>query len=133
MESYDQLLKEAYSNIKVPEKVCDRFEIKKVTGHQEGNRTIIDNFMQIASCLSRDPYFLTKFLFRELATFGDMEGDRLILNRKISSARINEKIEAFVNKYVICAKCKKPDTEIIEEGDKTFIRCMACTHKERIK
>ena len=129
MENYEQLLDEAYETVK-PIKKCERFEILKVEGHVQGIKTIISNFIQVASCLRRTPGDLAKYLFKELATKGEIAGDRLILTKKVSSKVINEKIERYVNTYVLCSHCKKPDTEITEEDGKRVVRCMACGHKK---
>lgn len=131
MEDYDNLLNSAYESVK-PCEFCDRFEVKKVEGKHEGTRTIITNFSQIASCIRRDPLHLSKFLFKELASSGSIDGDRLILSRKISSGPINEKIQKYVDIFVKCKKCEKPDTELISENGGVFLRCMACGAKEEI-
>ena len=129
--TYEQLLEQAFEHVK-PIEECKRFEIKKVEGHHEGSKTIVTNFLQIANCLRRKAEPLAKFLFGELATSGEIAGQRLILIRKVSSQRINEKIEKYANLYVICQNCKKPDTELTEEDNKKFIRCLACGNKKQV-
>jgi putative translation initiation factor aIF-2 beta subunit len=129
MGNYEELLEDAYDNVK-PVESCGRFEILKAEGHIEGSKTIISNFNQIAACLRRKPEHLAKFLFKELASSGDISGDRVILTTKISSQKINEKTKKYADCYVLCQKCKKPDTELVE--DEGFIRCLACGHKKHI-
>jgi len=129
MTNYEELLKEAYSKIKQVETNGERFELPKIEGHFEGKRTILTNFLQIASHLRRKPEQFQKFLLKELATSGQMEGDRLILNNKIPSAKINQKIEDYAKEFVLCRECKKPDTEIIKEDRLNFIHCLACGAK----
>ena len=129
---YEELLDNAFESIKpCSDKDC-RFDVKKVEGHIEGTKTIISNFAQVATCLRRKPEHLAKFLFKELATSGDIKGDRLIFDRKMSSKNINEKIEKYVNSFVLCSHCKKPDTEITEENGKKYLRCLACGAKKQI-
>ena len=128
VDDYEKLLGDAFEKVK-PCEFCDRFEIKKVEGMYEGARTIITNFGQIVICFRRQPEHLAKFLFRELATPGVIDGERLILNRKIASVAVNEKMKKYVEMFVKCGKCGKPDTEIITEGNKTFLKCMACGTK----
>lgn len=132
MESYENLLNDAYKNIKPIESKIDRFEIPKVEGHVEGTKTIITNFKQICTYVRRDCNHMVKFLLRELAAPGSMKGDRLVITRKISSALINEKIALYVQQYVICKECKKPDTEIIKDGEFTFLHCLACGAKKPV-
>ena len=130
---YEQLLEEAYRNVKVAESVgCGRFEVLKVKGHHEGVRTVISNFAQIVACIRRRSEHFLKFLGRELASQSEVSGDRLILSRRLTSKEINEKIERYVNRFVLCPKCKKPDTELSEEGGKTFLRCLACGEKYEV-
>ena len=128
---YESLLEEAYENVEATEE-CERFEIVKVKGHHEGTKTIISNFGQIATCIRRTQEHLLKFLTKELASSGEMKGDRLVLSRKLPSKDINDKIEKYVNKFVLCRKCKKPDTTIVKEGNKTFLKCLACGEKYEI-
>lgn len=125
---YESLLNEAYKDVKVT-KECGRFEILKVEGHYEGVRTIISNFSQIAMCIRRTPEHLLKFLTKELASSGEIKGDRLILSRRVPRKDINERIEKYVNRFVLCPKCKKPDSELNEEKGKLFLKCLACGEK----
>ena len=127
MESYEQLLEDAYENVK-PTEECGRFEIRKVEGHIQGSKTIVSNFGDVARCLRRKPEELAKFLLGALASSGEIDGERLIFTRKVSSKDINEKIEKYVKKYVYCPKCRKPDTELVDGS----IRCLACGNKQAI-
>ncbi len=129
---YEKLLEKAYKEVKTVSS-GDRFEIPKVKGHVEGHKTIVTNFSQICSILRRDKEHITKYLFKELATPGTVEGERLILNRKLNSAKINEKIESYTNEFVICGECKKPDTELIKEDRLMFIHCLACGAKKAVR
>ncbi len=131
-EDYEKLLNKAYETIKPVESKIDRFEIPKVEGHIEGNKTIITNFKQICNYLRRDLDHVLKFLLKELAAPGSMRGDRLILTRKISSSLINEKINQYAQTYVLCKECKKPDTEILREDRLMFLHCLACGAKKSI-
>lgn len=133
MEDYKKLLKRGIE--KIPEKLTrtERFEIPKVVGHIEGNKTIITNFNQIASSLHRDPQQLLKFLLRELATPGILEKNRLILGRKISSSKINEKIQLYTKTFVLCPECKKPDTQLMKENKILSIKCTACGAKHTVR
>lgn len=107
----------------------ERFVVPKVKGHIEGNKTIISNFLQISSLLNRAPEHLLKFISRELAAKGEIKKQILVFNTKLASSKINEKIEQYVEQFVICKECGKPDTKIYKEGIVTFMRCQACGAK----
>ncbi len=133
METYEQLLNQAYEKVKQVKDSGERFEVPKIEGHIEGKKTILTNFMQIVSHLRRSPEHFQKFLLKELATPGQLEGERLILNNKIPSVKINQKIEEYANEFVLCRECKKPDTKIIREDRLSFIHCLACGAKHSIR
>ncbi|MGV8152163.1 MAG: translation initiation factor IF-2 subunit beta [Candidatus Nanoarchaeia archaeon] len=133
METYEQLLENAYSKIKPVLSSADRFEIPKIEGHLEGNKTILTNLPQIATYLRRSQDHLLKYLLKELATSGGFKGNRLILQRKISSSKINEKIIEYTNEFVLCKECQKPDTELIKDHPFMFIHCLACGAKHSVR
>ncbi len=130
---YEELLSDAYENM--PESVSqrERFQIPKVTGFLEGNRTVVKNFGEIAKAFRRNGDHLQKFLLKELATPGTPQGERLILGRKVQPQLINDKVRKYADLYVICGECGKPDTNIASEKTGTFIVCQACGHKARVK
>ena len=130
---YEQLLTRARENL--PESVFEkeRFEIPKVRGHIEGNKTVISNFGQIAETLRRRPEHLLKYVLKELAAPGLMRGGLLVLGTKIAASRINEKIRQYAHEFVLCSDCGKPDTEIIAEKDFSFLKCSACGSKNPVK
>lgn len=132
---YEKLLEKGFKDLPEVAKVSERYEIPKVKGHIEGNKTIINNFNQIVNSLHMEAQHFLKFLLNELATPGKLEDSRLILGRKLSPALINNKIEQYANIYVFCYDCGKPDTKLDEQEGILYIRCTACgaKHKVRIK
>lgn len=133
MESYEQLLDKAYEKVKTIESSTERFKIPKIEGLFQGKKTILTNFLQITSHIRRNPEHLIKFLTKELATKAVLEGDRLVLNIKVSSKKINPKIEQYIDEFVLCRECKKPDTELIKEGKFTLLHCLACGAKHPVR
>ena len=133
MTDYEKLLEEAYEKVKVVEGKGDRFEIPPIEGHIEGKKTILTNFFNIASYIRRDPDHFQKFVLKELATSGQREGDRLVLNNKVPSSKINAKIDQYVKEFVICKECGKPDTELIKENRLSFMHCLACGAKHPVR
>lgn len=132
--NYEELLEKARKNLPKSRLEAERFELPKVIGHIQGNRTIISNFFQIASTLRREPEHLLKFVLKELATPGELKkSGSLIIGTKIAASRINEKIKKYAEEYVICKDCGKPDTKIEEENGFYFLKCSACGSKKPIK
>lgn|SRR3989344_2338942 len=133
MESYEELLEDAYKKVKVVQTGSDRFEIPAVQGMVEGKNTVITNISAIADHIRRPVEVLAKFLQKELATSGKIENQRLVLNTKISSQKVNEKVQLYSKEFVLCNECKKPDTEIISEKGVKYKHCLACGAKSPIR
>ena len=70
---------------------------------------------------------------RELATPGQIQDSRLVLNRKLPSSRINEKVEQYAKEFVLCKVCKKPDTILKKEDHITMMKCTACGAKNPVR
>lgn len=131
---YEQLLKRARTQL--PQSVFEkeRFELQKVKGHIEGNKTVITNFQQIAGQLRRPSEHILKYVLKELATPGEItRSGLLILGSKIPASRINEKIKQYAHEFVFCPSCGKPDTEIIKEGEFANLKCTACGSKHPVR
>ncbi|MCC7553618.1 MAG: translation initiation factor IF-2 subunit beta [Methanobacteriaceae archaeon] len=133
MDNYEDLLSRAIDQL--PPEVFEhkRFKIPKAYSDIQGNRTFIKNFKEVAERLGRDPQHVLKFLLRELGTAGNLEGGRAILQGKFTHYLINERLEEYVEKYVICQECNRPDTKIIREGRIFLLKCEACGAKAPLK
>ncbi|MEK6888888.1 MAG: translation initiation factor IF-2 subunit beta [Nanoarchaeota archaeon] len=133
MENYEQLLDKAYNKVKVVDTSNGRFEIPGVSGQVSGKNTIITNMLEIATYIRRPVEHLAKYIQKSLATSGKIEKDRLILNTKLNSQKVNEKIKEYAKEFVICSECGKPDTEIISEKGIKLKHCLACGAKNPVK
>ena len=130
---YGELLKRAQQNL--PEVVHEkaRFEIPKVRGHLEGNKTLITNFLQIAETMRRSPEHLLKYILRELATPGEYRKPLLLLGTKVAARRVNDKVRQYAEEFVLCKNCGKPDTDIRQEGEFSYLVCSVCGTRNPVK
>lgn len=130
--NYKKLLKKAKSE---SEEGTDsrRFKIPKLDIIKEGNKTIIKNFSKISQGLRRDKKDLSKFLKKELAAPGEIDAQRLILNRKLNKSQIKQKLQEYCNKYILCPACGKPDTKLVKEERVLKIECQACGIKQKLE
>jgi translation initiation factor 2 subunit 2 len=124
--NYEAMLKEAREKLPVPMKGGERFEVPKVRGRIEGNKTIISNFTQIAGTLGRNPQHLLKYVLKELATPGQFRGQAVILGSKVPAGKVNEKIMSYADEFVFCKECGKADTKMAKEGDIYYLKCQVC-------
>jgi len=131
--NYRELLKRAHSQL--PPEVFERkrFEIPKVRSGTIGMRTIIVNYKEIADALNRDPLHLLRYLSREMATAGAIDGVRAIFQGKFHSDTLYRLIERYVEEVVMCPICKRPDTKIVKEKRLSFLACDACGARSSIR
>ncbi|MCW1300880.1 MAG: translation initiation factor IF-2 subunit beta [Candidatus Nanoarchaeia archaeon] len=129
---YAEWLERAYSKI-VRKENRGRFEPPRAESMIQGNRTILSNLKQIADYLNRDPEHLLKFLLKELATFGKMEGNRVIFVGRFTEEIISQKINKYIEEFVRCKECKSPDSKLIREERIQFLQCLACGAKYPVR
>jgi len=130
--NYEELAKRARSQI--PEKVLqkERFEIPKISSQIMGNRTFIKDFLQIASTIRRDPEHFLHYMARALGSSGNIENGTAIFIGKFGMLQIDEKFKRYVDEYVLCHECKKPDTKLFKENRLWFLKCEACGAKKSV-
>ena len=133
MEDYESLLSRAIEQLPPEVFEIKRFNVPKAYSVIQGNRTFIQNFKEVAEALNRDPQHVLKFLLRELGTAGNLEGGRAILQGKFTHFLINERIDEYVEKFVVCHECTRPDTRIIREDRIFILKCTACGAKAPLK
>ena len=131
--NYKDLLKRAREQL--PEKIFEksRFEPPKPDVSIEGNRTFVKNWHQIVGALQRDENHLLKFLTKELATSANIEGQRAVFAGKHQRGTMVDLLNRYLNDYVICPECHKPDTKIVKEDRINFLVCEACGARTSIK
>ena len=130
---YEAMLTRGKEQLPEQVKNTERFEVIKVKGLLQGNKTVLSNLGAIADQLQRPVEHLLKFLNKELAAKAEMKQTYTIFNTKLSSQKINEKIDEYVQQYVICKQCARPDTTISKNGSAWTIQCQACGAKYTAK
>ena len=120
------MLKKAYASLPKVSQTTSRFEVPRISGGFEGNRTLVKNLKQISSKLGRDVTHISKFLVKSLATTGEWKKNNFYFVGKFNSKRLNEAIEKYVKEFVTCKQCGKPETTLIKEKGITFKQCQAC-------
>lgn len=133
MEEYEKLLKRAMERLPKKVDAKKRFEIPSVVMEISGNKTLLKNFREILSVLRRDESHLAKYLFKELAAPGNIQGDVLIFQSKIPKEILQKKIESYAKEFVFCKVCGEPDTNLVKEGRLVFMKCDACGAKSSVR
>jgi len=101
----------------------------KIEGKGNGIKSVIVNLSSIAQSLSRDPAYVVKFFGFELGAqvTASPRDDRYIINGAHDAAKLQDYLDVFINKFVLCKQCKNPETDLIVQKDGTILRdCKAC-------
>ncbi|KAI6025942.1 domain found in IF2B/IF5-domain-containing protein [Pisolithus orientalis] len=112
--------------------------LTKIEGKGNGIKTVIPNMSDVARALSRPPSYITKFFGCELGaqTPFDEKNDRYIVNGAHDAIRLRELLDGFIDKFVLCASCKNPETDlnVVKNGrrEDIFRDCKACGERTNI-
>jgi translation initiation factor 2 subunit 2 len=131
--NYDDLLKRAFGQIPQVSEKRERLELPRFYMNTVGMRTIISNFKEISDALDRDPQHVIKFLTREMATAATFNDSRAIFQGKFQRDSFERLLQRYLEGYVVCPVCKRPDTKIVKEKRLSFLVCNACGAKSSIK
>jgi translation initiation factor 2 subunit 2 len=101
--------------------------------HEGSKKTIIRNFSEIVDALRRDENHLYKFLLQELGTAGSIDKRRLVLQGRVPEKKIKERIKSYINTFIVCQECNRPDTSFLRTGRTLNLHCEACGAKRPIR
>lgn len=102
----------------------------KVEGKGNGIKTVIVNMMEVAKAIGRPATYPTKYFGCELGaqTQFDFKNDRYIVNGSHDAAKLQDLLDGFIRKFVLCPECDNPETDLIVSLKKGTISqgCKAC-------
>ena len=131
--SYAQLLARAKKALPDALSSGERFQVPSPDIVYEGKTTILRNFEDIVQAIRRDPDMVLTYLLRELGTAGTLEGRRVVFKSKVTTQNVEERIKSYVDAYVICQECGRPDTRLVKEGRIAMLECDACGARRPVK
>lgn len=131
--NYDELLKRACSQMPEVSLKRERLELPRLYIRTVGMRTIISNFKEVADVLNRNAQHILKFLTREMATAATFHESRAVFQGRFKHDSFERLLRRYMESFVICPVCKRPDTKITKEKRLSFLLCNACGAKSSIK
>ncbi len=123
---YEDLLDRVLEQLPSTTTAESRFVIPELRVFIEGKTTIFDNFDAVCGYINREAEHVIKFLLNELGTAGKVEGNRVIFQGRFSKGDVERQLMRYMNEYVLCGECKKPDTHIIKMDRVWVLKCDAC-------
>ncbi|KKA26865.1 hypothetical protein TD95_002447 [Thielaviopsis punctulata] len=100
----------------------------KIEGKGNGIKTVVVNLSAVAQSLARPGAHLIKYFGFELGaqTNIDPPDDRWIINGSHDTKKLQDHVYGFIVKFVLCKKCKNPETVVIIKDDHIILDCKAC-------
>ena len=111
-----------------------RYKMPKITAKVEGKgngiKTVIVNMAEVARAIGRPATYPTKYFGCELGaqTQFDYKNERFIVNGSHDASKLQDLLDGFIRKFVLCPECDNPETELLVSAKKGTISqgCKAC-------
>jgi translation initiation factor 5 len=106
----------------------------KIEGKGNGIKTVIVNLSSVAQSLARPPAYVIKYFGFELGAQTNVNptDDRWIINGAHDAAKLQDYLDGFISKFVLCKKCKNPETDVIVKDGHITLDCKACGQRSDV-
>ncbi|KZZ99286.1 eukaryotic translation initiation factor 5 [Moelleriella libera RCEF 2490] len=106
----------------------------KIEGKGNGIKTVVVNVAGVALSLARPPAFVIKYFGFELGamTNHDPKDDRWIINGAHEAGKLQDHLDGFINKFVLCKNCSNPETDVKIDNDRILLDCKACGQRTAV-
>ncbi|MCJ1247990.1 hypothetical protein MMC30_005205 [Trapelia coarctata] len=106
----------------------------KIEGKGNGIKTVIVNLSSVAQSLSRPPSYVIKYFGFELGaqTNTNPADDRWIINGAHEAMKLQDYLDGFITKFVLCKKCKNPETDVVIKDGHILLDCKACGQRSDV-
>jgi translation initiation factor 2 subunit 2 len=132
-QSYETLLQRAKGAMPKPLTSGERFQIPDAELISEGKTTVLRNFIDITTAINREPNQVLQYLLRELGTAGALEERRVLFKGKVTAQQVADRVKSYIDTYVICSECGRPDTRLVKEDRVAILECDACGARRPVK
>jgi translation initiation factor 5 len=106
----------------------------KIEGKGNGIKTVIVNLSSVAQSLARPGAYVIKYFGYELGaqTNTNPSDDRWIINGAHEASKLQDYLDGFINKFVLCKKCKNPETDVVIKDGRILLDCKACGQRSDV-
>lgn len=108
--------------------------VGKVEGRGNGIKTVVVNCVEIATSLHRTAAEVCKFFGCELGAQSkyDDATERAVVNGAFTDVDMQSHLCKYIEQFVLCPKCRLPETKYKYRKDCVFHKCFACGADEPI-
>ncbi|KAI9659409.1 MAG: hypothetical protein M1821_001667 [Bathelium mastoideum] len=106
----------------------------KIEGKGNGIKTVVANLSSVANSLARPPSYIIKYFGFELGaqTNNNPNDDRWIINGAHDAGKLQDYLDGFINRFVLCKKCKNPETDVNIKDGRISLDCKACGQRSDV-
>ncbi|KAF0977771.1 hypothetical protein FDP41_003093 [Naegleria fowleri] len=106
----------------------------KIEGKGNGIKTVIPNMKEVSDSLNVPMEWPIKYFGLELGALGSTKNDKAVINGKYDFAQVEEVLENFIAKFLLCSKCHLPELDFTIKSNKDAIQttCRACGNHGQI-
>ena len=106
----------------------------KIEGKGNGIKTVIVNLTSIANSLARPGAYVIKYFGFELGaqTNSNPADDRWIINGAHEASKLQDYLDGFITRFVLCKKCKNPETVTVIKDGNIILDCKACGQRSDV-
>ncbi|KAL2433725.1 Eukaryotic translation initiation factor 5 [Exophiala dermatitidis] len=106
----------------------------KIEGKGNGIKTVVANLPSVSASLARPPAYVIKYFGFELGaqTNTNPKDDRWIINGAHESSKLQDSLDGFISKFVLCKSCKNPETTINIKDGRILLDCKACGQRTEV-
>lgn len=106
----------------------------KIEGKGNGIKTVIVNLSSVAQSLARPGAYVIKYFGFELGaqTNSNPADDRWIINGAHEASKLQDYLDGFISRFVLCKKCKNPETEVVIKDGNIVLDCKACGQRSDV-
>ena len=123
---YNALLQRARTQLASVNTEQARFVVPELENLIQGKKTLLRNAGSVSKILKRDILHLLKYFVKETGVPATNDDTKIILNGIVNSFKVNQIYNKYVDEFVLCKQCKKPETRIITEKGVLLLKCDAC-------
>lgn len=92
------------------------------------------NLPSVAASLARPPAYVIKYFGFELGaqTNTNPKDDRWIINGAHDAGKLQDSLDGFISRFVLCRSCKNPETDINIKDGHIILDCKACGQRTNV-
>jgi len=105
-----------------------RYTMTRLNVVRQKNRTVIDNVNDVCKDLEREPKLLMDFFKKKLGVAFIFKDGCWGTSADVKYDQLFNALREFIEYYVLCEKCKLPETNIEFNKGEMMMSCKCCSY-----